>query len=130
MRLDRSLRLLLLLPLFVAGCHDFEATQYGYLVVNYSPNAYVVNMTYSAGDAYDLAVAPHSRTSANSASAPADGVVYDAACSRVVAKVSLVAPGNWIFIDGSGNLSTPATMTSIESNAVPYVNSPLPSSCQ
>jgi plastocyanin len=130
MRLDRLIKLLPAVTLLVVGCNlGQEATTYSYMVVNYSPNTYIVQTTFEDGVVADLAVAPETRTGQLRPSPPVEAVVYEQDCSH---KIATLHPGDrihWIFIDKSGNVSAPATMSDFDVTAVPYQGLPIPSSC-
>jgi hypothetical protein len=87
-----------------------------------------VQTTYGDGVVSDLAVAPRSRTGDIRPSPPVQAVVYEQDCSHKIATVKLAA-SQYIWIDQSGNVSTPATMSNFERNAVPEQQPPRPSSC-
>ena len=130
MGLDRLIKLLPAVALLVVGCNLVqEATTYSCLIVNYSPNTYIVQTTFEDGVVADLSVAPESRTGQIRPSWPVQAVVYEQDCSHKIATLHPVDRIHWIFIDKSGNVSSPATMTGFESNAVPYVDAAVPSSC-
>jgi hypothetical protein len=129
MGLDRLIKLLPVVALLVAGCHiQQEDTRYWVDVVNYSPNDYIVQTTYADGVVFDLAVAPRSRTGNSRPAPPVEAVVYEQDCSHKIVTLKLTAQP-WIWIDQSGNVSTPATMSDDESKGVPEQPLPLPSAC-
>jgi hypothetical protein len=130
MGLDRLIKLLPAVGLIVAGCNlGQEATTYSLDVVNYSPNAYIVQTTWEDGVVSDLGVAPASRIEQSDPSPLVQVVIYQQDCSHQIATVKLVAPQHWILIDQSGTVSTPETMSDFESKGVPYQELPRPSSC-
>jgi hypothetical protein len=118
------------LALLVAGCGGIqEAPSYGYNVVNYSPNSYIVQATDSNRVVSAITVAPASRIEQFLQSPLTQAVVYEQDCSHKAATIEPVAASYWILIDSSGNVSTPATMSDFESKGVPYQEPPLPSVC-
>lgn len=130
MGLDRLIKLLPVVVVLVAGCTLVqEDTRYDYTVVNYSPNTYIVQVTYGDGIVSPVAVAPESRTVHSRPSPPVQGVIYEQDCSHKIGTVKPVAVGYWILINRSGNVSTPATMSDFDVTAVPYQGLPIPSSC-
>ena len=128
--MDRLIKLLPVVALLVAGCKfPEEAPRYYLDVVNYSPNAYIVQTTWEDGGVSDIAVAPRSRTDDSYQDLqPVQAVVYEQDCSHKIVTVKLV-PQYWILIDQSGNVSTPATMTDHESKGEPWQGLPTPSAC-
>lgn len=120
-----------LVALLVAGCNFYEeATFYSYLVVNYSPNTYIVQVTDTTGVVSAIAVSPESRIAHPLNSRPTQAVVYEQDCSHKVATVEPIPMNNYIFIDKFGKVSTPVTMSNFEANAVPYQDIlPLPALC-
>ena len=130
MGLDRLIKLLPVVALLVVGCHlQQEATYYYLDVVNYSPNAYIVQTTYEDGVVSDFAIAPASRAVHVRPSPPVQAVVYEQDCSHKLVTVKVTASQHWIWIDESGNVSTPPTMSDFDENRVPEQQPPIPSSC-
>ena len=129
--LDRLIKLLPVVALLVVGCKfPEEAPRYYLDVVNYSPNAYIVQTTWGDGGVSDIAVAPRSRTDDSYRDLqPVQAVVYEQDCSHKIATVKLTASLYSILIDQSGNVSTPATMSDDVSKGEPWQGLPRPSSC-
>lgn len=124
----RLVRLLPAVAVLLAGC-VMEQIKYPYLVVNYSPNVYIVQMTYKDGVVADLSVAPGSRTGQERPSPAVRALVYEGGCSNEVATLQSDAGIGWILIDKSGNVSAPEMMNQLDVTAVPYQELPVPSSC-
>lgn len=66
------------------------------------------------------------RTGQPRPSPPVQASVYEQDGSNEIATVKPVAPSYWTFIDKSGNVSTPATMSDFDSRAVPEQDLPIP----
>jgi hypothetical protein len=129
-RLGRLVRLLPAVALLVVGCKfPEEVTYFPLYVVNYSPNAYIVQTTFKDEVVSDLAVAPRSRTSDSRLAPPVQSVVYYQDCSHKLVTLKLTASLDSILIDLSGSVSTPATMSDDESKGMPEQTLPRPVAC-
>jgi hypothetical protein len=122
----------MLLPavaLLVAGCLMEEVT-YGYTVVNYSSNTYIVRVTFQDGVVAAISSAPGSRTGQDRRPSPTvRAVVYEGDCSHEVADLHANNGISYIVIDKSGNVTAPAMMSNFDVTAVPYQELPVPSLC-
>jgi hypothetical protein len=122
---------LLATALIVAGCDGLvEQTLYGYDVWNYTPNRYVVRVTFQDGTVTDRGVPPDGIMVDSSASAPRQVVVYDQTCSQKLATFPLTHNSPVILIDASGHISIPLEdMVRTPADPSPATPEPAASSC-